>query len=141
MSSSEAASLRGFARAMAITLAAAALAYAAMVITVDPMGAGRGNRWCPAGMKTSITLDAKSLVARRTAPATIMLGTSRVDNGFATATLARLGPAPRANLATADALPAEMAALARDALAGGTCASPMSEWISTAPSPRAIRAR
>lgn len=48
-----------------------------------------------------------------------MLGNSRVDNGFDSVTLARLGPAPRVNLATSDAMPAEMAALARDALAGG----------------------
>ena len=124
MSSSDAlpapsASLRGFARGLGITTALILAIYAGAALLVDPMGATPGNRLCAGGIKAEIRLGAKSLVARREAPATIMLGNSRVDNGFDTATLARLGPAPRASLATSDAMPAEMAALARDALAGG----------------------
>lgn len=118
MSSSDG-SPRGFAMALGITFAVMSLAFAAAALLLDPMGATSGNRLCAGGIKADIRLNAKSLIARRTAPATIMLGNSRVDNGFDSVTLARLGPAPRANLATSDAMPAEMAALARDALAGG----------------------
>jgi hypothetical protein len=124
MSSSDAppapqSSLRGFALGLGITTALIMAIYAGAALLIDPMGATPGNRLCAGGIKAEIRLGAKSLVARREAPATIMLGNSRVDNAFGTATLARLGPAPRVNLATSDAMPAEMAALARDAMAGG----------------------
>lgn len=110
--------LRGFALGLGITATLVTAAYAGAALLLDPMGATQGNRLCGGGIKAEIRPGAKSLVARREAPATIMLGNSRVDNAFDTATLARLGPAPRVNLATSDAMPAEMAALARDAMAG-----------------------
>lgn len=103
--------LTGFAAIWVVLLGAMA--------TTDPLGATQGNSLCPAGAKTEDAGTTRALIAARLRPRTIVLGTSRVRMGFSEPALAQLGPAPVANLGTGGALPAEFAAFAGDALAGG----------------------
>jgi hypothetical protein len=99
--------------------AGASLLLAAAMLVVDPLGATGGNGLCPAGAKVVDARTTRTLIAAQLRPRTVVLGTSRVRTGFSQQALARLGPAPVANLGTSAALPADFAALATDSLAGG----------------------
>jgi lysophospholipase L1-like esterase len=117
MSSSEP-SLGRFYAAFGAMLIGALTLLALVLVVVDPLGATAGNALCRAGAKGPNADDAREFIAHRTRPRIVVLGSSRVQWGFAADALERLGP-DAVNLGIGGGLPADFAALADEALAAG----------------------
>ena len=80
----------------------------AMVLVVDPVGAGPGNALCAPGAKTTEGAYGKPLLPEILQPQTAVLGTSRVQFGFDSAALDMLQvDGPTANLGIPAALPSD----------------------------------
>jgi hypothetical protein len=107
--------LTGFLAGLAAPLALTA----AVMLVVDPFGATPAGGICPAGPQSGMARIPKMLIAQRTRPRTIVLGTSRVDLAFERASIALLGPPPGVNLGLDGSLAAAWAALSEESLAGG----------------------
>ncbi len=124
MSSSDGENVRGFALALIGQMLLIGAAMLAVTWIVDPFGVLRpafgGPGWCAPGVKSGDAALTKPLLATVSNPQTILLGTSRVQNGFDPVALAIFPDQPAVNLGVPDASIAEMAALAEMATARGT---------------------
>ncbi len=123
MYSSERENVRGFAFALIGQMLLIGAAMLAVTWIVDPFGVLRpvfgGPDSCAPGVKSGDAALTKPLLATVPAPQTILLGTSRVQNGFDLVALSVFPDQPAVNLGIPDASVAEMAALAEIATTRG----------------------
>lgn len=97
-----------FVRAFAAGIVASVVLLVALVLVVDPVGAGPGNALCAQGAKTTEGIYAKPLLPGIRQPQTVVMGTSRIQFGFDSAALDVLQvDGPTANLGIPAALPSD----------------------------------
>lgn len=110
-----------FVRAFAVGIAASFALLVALLLVVDPVGAGPGNALCAQGAKTTVGTYAKPLLPGILHPRTVILGTSRVQFGFDSAALATLQVrGPTANLGVPASLPSDWETLGASVLRSAT---------------------
>lgn len=97
-----------FLHAFVAGIVASVLLLVALILVVDPAGAGPGNAFCGRGAKSTESTYVKPLLPGILRPRTVIMGTSRVQFGFDGAALRQLEVAgPAANLGIAAALPSD----------------------------------
>lgn len=121
MSSSDAShNARGFLAAFTGTLVLLGAMLATILLVVDPLGAGGGNAFCPAGAKTWQPSFSKFIVPHRQGANSAILGTSRVHYAFDTSLLQAIGGPGMVNLGVAGGLTSDFDVLAEEMLATST---------------------